>query len=123
MRDKLKLTEQLVSQLPDQHKITQQQAAATWWYNVSSRGGMRLTDTGYQVLVIHLKLQFYTYKITDVMQFTQQTIIKLDRRLQGPYYIVSKKNVPIEIIFFDSKEAMMANLYGDLAKFIDNYHD
>jgi hypothetical protein len=45
----------------------------------------------------------------------------MDRRLQQPYYIVTKKMIPVKIIFFGSKEAMIANLYGDIKKFIDNY--
>jgi hypothetical protein len=39
-----------------------------------------------------------------------------------PYYIVATKGVPKAVVFFDSKEAVLANLYGDLEKFLDNYN-
>jgi hypothetical protein len=49
-------------------------------------------------------------------------MLKLDRKLQMPYYIEVKKKIPINIIFFGSREAMLARLYGNLNKFLDNYN-
>jgi hypothetical protein len=47
-------------------------------------------------------------------------LLDLDHKLKHPYYLhIYKHNV--DLIFFDSKEAMLANLYGDLKKFLDNY--
>ena len=54
--------------------------------------------------------------------FDRATILKLDRRLQMPYYIEVKKKIPQNIVFFGAKEAMLARLYGDLNKFLDNYN-
>lgn len=122
MRDKLKLTEQLVSQLPDEYKVPIEVARTSWWFNIRPEGGMRLTALGFKVLSNYLNLEFYAYKIPDKMVFTQKTILKLDRRLQHPYYIVTKKSFPIDIIFFSSKEAMLVNLYGNLDNFLDNYN-
>ena len=121
MRNKLKLTEQLVAQLPDQHKVSVELARNGWWFNIRPTGGMRLTALGFKVLTEQLELKFYPYKITDEMTFTQQTVLDLDRRLQSPYYIVTKKGFPMDVIFFSSKEAMLVNLYGSLDKFLDNY--
>ena len=67
-----------------------------------------------------LDIKFYAYKIPEDMIFNQQTILKLDRKLKNPYYIVTKKNFPVDIIFFGSAEAMLVNLYGNLDKFLDN---
>jgi hypothetical protein len=120
MRDKLKLTEQLVAQLPT-GTITVEAAQNTWWFNLRPGGGMRLTAYGYKVLTEQLELKFYTYKIPDELSFNQQTIIDLDRKLQNPYYVVTKKNFPIDIVFFSSKEAVLVNLYGDLEKFLSSY--
>jgi hypothetical protein len=121
VRDKLKLTEQLVAQLPTQFKISVEVARTSWWFNLRPSGGMRLTAAGYKVLSEYLELKFYPYKIPDEMLFTQQTILDLDRKLQNPYYIVTKKSFPVDIVFFSGKEAMLVNLYGDLEKFLDNY--
>lgn len=121
MRNKLKLTEQLVAQLPDQFATTVDQARIGWWFNIKSTGGLRLTALGFKVLAEQLDIKFYEYRISDSMQFNMQTVLDLDRKLEQPYYIVTKKGEPVAILFFGSKEAMMANLYGNLDKFLDNY--
>jgi hypothetical protein len=121
VRNKLKLTEQLVAQLPAQFTTTVEVARTSWWFNIRPGGGLRLTALGYKVLSEHLELKFYPYKIPDEMLFTQQTILDLDRKLQNPYYVVTKKSFPVDIVFFSSKEAMLLNLYGNLEKFLDNY--
>lgn len=121
MRNKLKLTEELVKQLPNEYSTTLENAKNTWWFNIRPTGGMRLTALGFKVLTEQLDLKFYSYKIPDEMLFTQQTVLDLDRKLQNPYFIVTKKQFPTNLIFFSSKEAMLINLYGDLANFLDNY--
>ena len=51
-----------------------------------------------------------------------KTLLALDRKLQHPYYIDYKfSSNNIKLVLFDSKEAMLANLYGNLTKFLDNY--
>lgn len=82
---------------------------------------MRLTGLGYNAFVRDLELEHYTYSINDPMAFNQQTILKLDRKLQTPYYIHAVKGIPKMIVFFGSREAVMANLYGNLQQFLDNY--
>lgn len=123
MRDKLRLTEQFVAQLPDPYKVSLETARNGWWFNIRPTGGMRLTALGFKVLAEQLELKFYPYKITDSMTFTQRTVLDLDRRLQSPYYIVTKKGYPVDVVFFGSKEAMLVNLHGDLTKFLDNYRE
>jgi hypothetical protein len=118
--NKLKLIEQLVALLPDSHKVSVESARTTWWYNLKSTGGFRLTAQGFRVMTEQLDIKFYAYKIPEDMIFNQQTILKLDRKLKNPYYIVTKKNFPVDIIFFGSAEAMLVNLYGNLDKFLDN---
>ena len=120
MRDKKKLTETLVAQLDPELGITVEHAYSTWWHNLRSGGGMRLTKKGHDTFTQLLKLEHYDYNLKP-FDLNSKIIIAMDRRLQQPYYIVTKKMMPIQIVFFGSKEAMMANLYGDIQKFIDNY--
>jgi hypothetical protein len=68
-----------------------------------------------------MDLETYSMEI-DWGTFDLITVLKLDRRLQMPYYIEVKKKIPINVVFFGSREAMMAKLYGDLNKFLDNYN-
>lgn len=120
MRDKFKLTQTLVAQLNPDLGFTTETAYTTWWHNIRAGGGMRLTEMGYRVFLELLKLEHYSFTV-DPLAVTSRLIIDMDRRLQQPYYIRMVKHYPREVIFFGSKEAMMANLYGDLKKFIDNY--
>lgn len=120
MRDKKKLTATLVTQLDPESGITAERAYGLWWHNLRNQGGMRLTKAGYLTFLNLLKLEHYNFNL-EPFDLNSKLIIAMDRRLQQPYYIVTKKMMPIQIVFFGSKEAMMANLYGDIRKFIDNY--
>jgi len=122
MRDKIKLTQKLISQLPEERRISVETAKVSWWHNVRPTGGLRLTSTGWSALANDLDLEFYEYKIKDPVAFNQHMILALDRKLQMPYYIVATKGIPKAVVFFDSKEAVLVNLYGDLEKFLDNYN-
>ena len=121
MRDKKKLTETLVNQLDPEWGITVKKAMHTWWFNLRSTGGMRLTSIGYDTFCKELDIEHYAFSVNDPTDFTQQMILDMDRKLQMPYYIHAVKGIPKKVIFFGSKEAMITNLYGDLKKFLDNY--
>lgn len=121
VRDKKKLTETLVNQLDPDWGVTVKKAMHTWWFNLRSTGGMRLTSAGYYAFTEELDLEHYSYHVNDPTDINQQMILNMDRKLQMPYYIHAVKGIPKKIIFFGSREAMVTNLYGDLKKFLDNY--
>lgn len=120
MRNKRQLTQQLINLIPGDQSLTVESVLPIWWYNLRKSGGMRLTVAGYTAFAGPLDLDHYEYTITDPMSFTQQTILDLDRKLQLPYYIHIVKGIPKKIVFFGSKEAMLANLYGNLSKFLNS---
>ena len=120
VRDKHRLTQELIKLLPEDQRIAVETALPTWWCNLRKNGGLRLTQLGYYTFVEILDLEHYSYNIDDPLLFTQQTVLDLDRKLQMPYYIESKKKIPSKIIMFGSQEAVMVNLYGDIQKFLDN---
>jgi len=121
VRDKLKLTEVIISKLPEGSEMDVNTAMKVWWYNIRASGGLRLTELGYFVFKKVMDLESYSIPI-DWETFDRMTVLKLDRKLQMPYYIEVNKKIPKNIIFFGSKEAMIARLYGDLNKFLDNYN-
>ena len=121
VRDKRRLTEELVLLLPEDQQISVTSALHIWWFNIRNKGGMRLTALGHQTFTEDLDLEHYAYPINDPLLFDQRTILKLDRKMQRPYYIDVVKKIPKRIIFFGSKEAVMVNLYGNLQQFLDNY--
>lgn len=120
-RDKQKITKDLILLLPVTHELEFKQAMQTWWFNLRKNGGLRLTSSGYHTFVTLLNLEHYEITILDPMWLTQQNILKLDRKMQMPYYIHAAKGVPKKIVLFGSREAMMINLYGNLPQFLDNY--
>jgi hypothetical protein len=121
VRDKKKLTEELIALLPEEDRTSVSFMLHTWWFNTRRNGGMRLTSTGYNTFVNDLDLEHYSYEVDNPLLFNQQTILKLDRKMQMPYYIHAVKGIPKRIVFFGSKEAVMVNLYGNLQQFLDNY--
>jgi hypothetical protein len=121
VRDKRKLTEELIALLPEEDRVNLKFAMSAWWFNIRRHGGMRLTSTGYQTLADELELEHYAYAIDNPLLFDKHLILKLDRKMQMPYYIHAVKGIPKKIVFFGSKEAVMVNLYGNLKQFLDNY--
>jgi hypothetical protein len=121
VRDKRKLTEELIALLPEEDRVNLKFAMSVWWFNLRRNGGMRLTSTGYSVLSEELELEHYSCSINDPHIFDKHLILKLDRKMQMPYYIHAVKGIPKRIVFFGSQEAVMVNLYGNLAQFLDNY--
>jgi hypothetical protein len=120
VRDKFNLTRELVKLLPEPFRVTEAEALATWWKNLKRGGGMRLTKLGYGVFSEQLELEHYEYKV-EPFELTSRMIIQLDRKLQDPWYLKTNKNMPTAVVFFGSKEAMTANLYRDLKRFLNNY--
>ena len=121
MRDKKKLTEELINLLPEEDRVDLSSTMHAWWFNTRRGGGMRLTGIGYRAFTEDLDLENYSYSINDPTLFTQKTILTLDRKMQMPYYIHAVKGIPKKIVFFGSREAVMVNLYGNLQQFLDNY--
>ena len=121
MRDKTRLTQDLLTLLPTEQRMSVDSALPAWWFNLRRTGGMRLTSLGFETFVEELDLEHYTYPIDDPVLFNQQTILTLDRKMQMPYYIDAVKGIPKQIVFFGSQEAVMVNLYGNLQQFLDNY--
>jgi len=121
VRDKKKLTKELINLLPEEQRMSVESAIPAWWFNLRKTGGMRLTSLGFDAFVNQLDLEHYSYDIDNPLLFNQQTILDLDRKIQMPYYIHVVKGVPKKIIFFGGREAVIINLYGNLQQFLDKY--
>jgi hypothetical protein len=120
VRDKRKLTEELIKHLPDSENCKVDDVYSVWWYNLRNSGGMRLTPAGYDVFCNQLELEHWSYPL-EPLDVDTRLVLALDRKLQNPYYIKVNKKMALEIVFFDSKEAVLASLYGNIKRFIDRY--
>ena len=120
VRDKVKLTQALVANLPEGFDETVEVAVKTWWSNIRKTGGMRLTEHGFYIFSRVLELDHYELEINPTPG-NRRIVLTLDRKLQSPYYIKIDKRIPTSVYMFGSREAVIAQLYGDLEKFLRNY--
>lgn len=114
---KLKIASSLISLIPSEHGETVDRAMVTWWCNLRENGGLRLTKHGYNMLHNILKIESWTVDIEKPHALlTKKLLLSMDRKLKWPYYLDIKNK---HMIFFSSKEAMMASLYGDIRTWLD----
>ena len=98
-------------------------AMNTWWWNKYSGNSLRLTVNGFLTLTDDVGLEYYTWKLEEPLRVTPQILLKLDRKLENPYYVRfgGKKEMFIHaLILFAEKEATYLNLIDDLHKFLDS---
>jgi len=122
MQDRrLEIIQRLMPQIPLEYQQSVDHAMRTWWANIRRDGGMRLTAAGYEMMHDVLKLESWRLDLTAEPRhiFTKRLILDLDRKLEWPYYIeVNVRKKVRHIVFFGSREAMMATMYGDLERWL-----
>ena len=118
---KLSITLGLLEKLPEDRHEPWDQALVTWWANIRPEGGLRLTRHGYEIL--HDVLQYESWSLDLVnptnITISKRVVLDLDRKLEWPYYLdFNPRKKTRRIVFFGSREAMMATMYGDLARWL-----
>ena len=120
---KLDIVLGLQEHLPLDQRQSWDQAMTTWWINIRPEGGMRLTRHGYNMLHGVLGLESWEMELGDKdgNAMTKRLILALDQKMQWPYYLdIDARKKRRRIIFFGSREAMMATMYGDLQRWLTN---
>jgi len=118
---KLEIIQRLMPQVPMEYQQSIDNAMITWWANIRRDGGLRLTNAGYEMMHDVLRLDSWELDLSDRPRpaLTKKLILEMDRKLEWPYYLDfnprKKKN---RVVFFSSREAMLATLYGDLESFL-----
>lgn len=118
MRDKPAVTQALIAQLKSDDRPDINSAMRDWWQNLRDGAGLRLTAEGYRVMK-QLGVESYHFDVRPD-QLTPRLLVQLDQRLQDPYFLKPDRRKPW-IEFYGSRDALLANLYGDLSRFLDNY--
>lgn len=114
---KHKLTKRLIELLPEDHRISLEEAMIVWYTNFRNNGGFRLTQNGLQIMKI-LGLESWSVELDDIKITMDKTmLLALDRKLTYPYFIDYKKKA---IIFYSSKEAVMATMYSSIKNWLDH---
>jgi len=118
---RLEIVQLLMPLVPMEYQQSIESVMRTWWANIRRDGGMRLTDLGYEIMHDVLRLESWELDLRDRDHtiFTKRLIVDLDRKLKWPYCIeVSIKKKRRRMVFFGSREAMMATMYGDLKQWL-----
>lgn len=114
---KHKLTKRLIELLPEDHRLSIEEAMVLWYTNIRNNGGFRLTQNGFLAMKI-LGLESWSVPLNDIkITMDKNLLLALDRKLTWPYFIDYKKK---EIVFYSSKEAVMATMYGSIKNWLDN---
>jgi hypothetical protein len=94
--------------------VTVKQYMPIWWQNARNKdkGGLRLTEAGYEVLQ-EIGLAVYDIPYPKDMPLTTQVIIFLDQFIDCPYYLTNRG-----ITVTNEKKAVELTLFsGDLRKY------
>jgi hypothetical protein len=122
---KLDIVQRLLVDIPDALREPEDRAMKTWWANIRPQGGLRLTEHGYRIM--HEVLQLESWQMDLLGQdpsqsrITKKIILDLDRKMTWPYYLdFNARKKRRRIVFFGSREAMMATMYGDLERWLSS---
>lgn len=119
MQDRIELTESWLAQINPELRPPLSQAMSTWWRNIRDTGGLGLSDTGYEWLTKELDMLEWRYHIPhkNDTSMSLRRMLTLDRHCPCVYWfkLTSRE---FQLSFFDSREAMTYNLYGDLDRYL-----
>ena len=122
---KRRITKAIIEQLPNSN-IDLEKAMRTFWLDIRNEGGLRLSDAGDRTFIVadieSFEFPFRLKKITDKepIYSYQNLMLDLSLKVPCPYYIGRHKPTEPYIRVYDSKIAMMINLYGDIYEYLRN---
>jgi hypothetical protein len=113
MSNKQQLTQQLLTQLPEDDRPSFEQAMKSWWQDPRDDGRLRLSLWGFDVFKF-LEIKSYEFEFSRAL--SPSVLMTLSRKLDCPYYIKGGKTS--QLILFGSEQSVMYAMYGDLEKFL-----
>lgn len=123
MSEKEKLSRLVLAELHDS-QLTLDHALKGWWMNFRKNGGLRLTDAGDTAFrnadFEYFDLDFY---MSGENKSWHQYMLELDKKMPCPYYINVKTHEDRKkpfIRIYDSRIAMLINLYGNIDRYIQS---
>lgn len=128
---KEKITEIILSELPDHYFEDRNLEKIIFkiWVTGRTGRGLRLTDEGMRALLA-AQITHYDYNLdiqkvigTPDKKKVNEFTLQLDKKIKCPFYLgmteSGKKKQPY-IRIYDSKVAMMINLYGSIDEYLKN---
>lgn len=128
---KQKITEVILKNLPAQlnycvdGRYSAEDFISKWWFTGRS-GGLRLTEEGDRIFRL-AEIEYFECPIGSINYNYYGFVLDLNKKMTCPYYlglyIDEKKQLlkgePI-IRLYDSRVAVMVNLYGSLKEYLDS---
>lgn len=130
---KTKITEAVLKELPEKFRVELNQTTDNLlvkWWATGRQDGLRLTELG-DMHFRTAEIEFYDFNLeTDIKRNHAQEwhlfLLECNRKIKCPYYLgVNKtkdKKIPY-IRFYDSKIAMLVELYGSLKDYLNSIKD
>lgn len=115
MLNKVQFTEQILIQLVDKDQISVEQAMKSWWQDIRSDSGFRLSSTGFEILT-SLDIECHRFEVNNNTLLFPRQLLVLNKKLDCPYYIQYGKHP--QLVLFGSQQAVLYAIYGDLEKFL-----
>ena len=120
---KEQITEAVVKELPEylKHEIDVDKLLMDWWFT-GRQEGLRLTDAG-DAAFRFAEIEFYKAELGKMNTSWYSFMLELSKKIKCPYYLgVDKVNNKKQsfIRLYDSKIAMMINLYGSIEAYLDS---
>jgi hypothetical protein len=123
---KYRITEAVLKEIPKSHRIYHElpfeDVIFKWWFT-GRQNGLRLTDEGVTAFQL-ADIEFYDIVFKQDGQSYHSFVLELNKKINCPYYIgvnrKDKENKSFYIRLYDSKIAMMLELYGNLQEYLDS---
>lgn len=121
---KEKITEAVLQEIPEPHSSLYRELPISriiflWWYT-GRQNGLRLTDDGVTAFELaHIEFYDINFQVKNISYAT--FLLELNKKIKCPYYIGVNKNDKAKVFYirlYDSKIALMLNLYGDLQEYL-----
>lgn len=127
------ITEAVVKELPEASRkdIHDVDSILTRWWATGRQDGLRLTDYG-DLNFRMAEIEFYEFNLEkDIKKHPgiewNNFLLECNRKIRCPYYLGVNKNEgktkTIYIRFYDSKIAMMVELYGSIRDYLNSVKD
>jgi hypothetical protein len=123
------ITEIIIKELPENYFDSSdiEKIIFKIWYTGRTGTGLRLTEEGKKAFA-DANITYYEYlldisKLSDKKKKYNKLSLQLDKKIACPFYLGIKeirKKQPY-IVVYDSRVAMMINLYGSIAEFLELY--
>jgi hypothetical protein len=119
------ITEAVLAEIPKSHRIYHslpvEDVIFKWW-QTGRQDGLRLTDEGVTAFQL-ANIEFYDYEFSQDGQSYHNFILDLNKKIKCPYYLGANKKGSSKLFYirlYDSKIAMMLNLYGNLKEYLNS---